>query len=172
MIQYIVEVTYALQHFNIVSRYLQFFIWLYMFLIKWWWIVGVSWILSPLPKDWSFGPETTLTKLAPADRIGDRPEADKPNPLGIPLKRSWPCSFPWFETCSHGRNPYLATYIAIGIPRNDWLSHFEGHRILQRSWRTFAKDVVSAICPDDSQWYPGTIEKINDDSPFGMERQV
>eukprot|EP00434_Breviolum_minutum_P019944 symbB.v1.2.017597.t1/scaffold1362.1/size123397/4 len=27
-------------------------------------------------------------------------------------------------------------------------------------------DVVSAICPDDSQWYPGTIEKINDDSTF------
>ena len=27
-----------------------------------------------------------------------------------------------------------------------------------------AKDIVSALCPDDSQWYPGTIEKINDDS--------
>lgn len=27
-------------------------------------------------------------------------------------------------------------------------------------------DVVSALCPDDDQWYPGTIEKINDDSTF------
>eukprot|EP00435_Cladocopium_sp_Y103_P021449 s3910_g5.t1 len=28
------------------------------------------------------------------------------------------------------------------------------------------RDVVSALCPDDSQWYPGTIEKINDDSTY------
>mmetsp|Transcript_3052 Transcript_3052/g.5329 ORF Transcript_3052/g.5329 Transcript_3052/m.5329 type:complete len:451 (+) Transcript_3052:42-1394(+) len=27
-------------------------------------------------------------------------------------------------------------------------------------------DIVSALCPDDSQWYPGTIEKINDDSTY------
>ena len=29
-----------------------------------------------------------------------------------------------------------------------------------------AKDEVSALCPDDSMWYPGAIEKINEDGTF------
>ncbi|CAK9046975.1 30S ribosomal protein S1 [Durusdinium trenchii] len=30
-------------------------------------------------------------------------------------------------------------------------------------------DTVSALCPDDSQWYPGAIEKINDDGTFSVK---
>ena len=73
----------------------------------------------------------------------DRPEADKPNPLGIPLNEVYDVVSLGFShiyiyiAIGIHRNPYLAIYIyiAIGIHRNDWLSHFEGHRILQRSWR-------------------------------------
>lgn len=31
------------------------------------------------------------------------------------------------------------------------------------------QDTVSALCPDDSQWYPGAIEKINDDGTFSVK---
>lgn len=45
--------------------------------------------------------------------------------------------------------------------------HFPGDSSrLQMGSPSAAQDVVSAVCPDDDQWYPGIIEKINDDGSW------
>lgn len=68
------------------------------------------------------------------------------------------------------------SFVVPRLPPRPISSQLSGFRDLSRrarggeeSGNLAVGDTVSALCPDDDQWYPGAIDKINDDGTFSVK---
>eukprot|EP00435_Cladocopium_sp_Y103_P023041 s1784_g5.t1 len=121
---------------------------------------------STRPLEHNFGRHPIGRKTSARDKMALRASKRSagllPVLLLVALSYAFSTSFVSLSTAP--RRPSPAKSQVQGRERSRVLTHARGGE--ENGEKLGVGDVVSALCPDDDQWYPGTIEKINDDSTF------